>query len=305
MDPRQTDRVMSATKRFETHRRRLLGLAYRMLGSRADAEDIVQDAWFKWAQSDHRAIENEAAFLTTVVSRLCLDRLKRERPKRLAYTGCWLPEPIIDADLMSACGASELADDLSFALLLALERLSALERAAFLLHDIFDTPFADVATAIGRSEAAVRQLCARARRALRASKRQRAAAPEKHTALLNAFMAALASSDADSLQALLREDVIAITDSGGITPAFPRPLRGARRVARILTAKRHALERPAGTWSVVPTVINGAAGIVSLHNETVAVAIALDVQDGRIASIYLVRGARKLAALPVHRIARG
>ena len=228
MDRRETGRVMSATKRFEAHRRRLLGLAYRMLGSRADAEDIVQDAWLRWAQTDHRAIENEAAFLTTVVSRLCLDYLKRERPKRFAYIGCWLPEPIIDPDSMSASGASELADDLSFALLLALERLSALERAAFLLYDVFDTPFADIATALGRSEAAVRQLCARARRALRAGKRQRAASPEAHAALLNAFMAALASSDADAVQALLRQDVIAISDSGGRAPTFPRPLRGAR-----------------------------------------------------------------------------
>src|SRR5579862_506293 len=158
---------MTSIIRFEAYRGRLLGLAYRMLGSRADAEDMVQDAWLKWTQADRTDVENDESFLTTIVTRLCLDRLKFERTRRQSYIGPWLPEPIVDAHALSPQTASEIADDLSYALLLALERLSPLERAAFLLHDVFDRPFAELAATLERSEVAVRQLAARARKAVR------------------------------------------------------------------------------------------------------------------------------------------
>src|SRR5579864_2936139 len=147
------------------YRRRLLGLAYRMLGSRSDAEDVVQDAYLRFA--DAHDIHNPEAFLVTVVTRLCLDRLKSARAQREIYVGPWLPEPVFDAEGLSPDAATELADDLSFALLLALDRLSPLERAAFLLHDVFDMPFSEVAGMIDRTEPACRQLAARARRAVR------------------------------------------------------------------------------------------------------------------------------------------
>ncbi|MGA7803333.1 sigma-70 family RNA polymerase sigma factor, partial [Bradyrhizobium sp.] len=147
------------------HRGRLLGLAYRMLGSRSDAEDVVQDAYLRFAGA--RDVQNTEAFLVTIVTRLCLDRLKSARAQREVYVGPWLPEPVFDASGLSAEAATELADDLSFALLLALDRLSPLERAAFLLHDVFDRPFAEVAAMLDRSEAACRQLAARARRGVR------------------------------------------------------------------------------------------------------------------------------------------
>ncbi len=167
------------------HRGRLLGLAYRMLGSRSDAEDIVQDAYLRFAGAED--VHNPEAFLVTVVTRLCLDRLKSAKTQREVYVGPWLPEPVCDAEGLSADAATELADDLSFALLLALDRLSPMERAAFLLHDVFDTPFSEIAAMLDRSEAACRQLATRARRAVRDERPAPAATPDNHARLLMAF----------------------------------------------------------------------------------------------------------------------
>src|SRR5215813_3551228 len=176
------------------YRKRLIGLAYRMLGSRSDAEDVVQDAYLRFAGAQD--VHNEEAFLVTVVTRLCLDRLKSAKTQRELYVGPWLPEPVFDADGLSAEAATELADDLSFALMLALERLSPLERAAFLLHDVFDRPFSEVAQMVDRSEPACRQLAARARRAVRderpVPKAAPKAAPDSHARLLGAFCEAAA-----------------------------------------------------------------------------------------------------------------
>src|SRR5689334_20618847 len=167
------------------HRGRLLGLAYRMLGSRSDAEDVVQDAYVRFAGA--RDVRNPEALLVTIVTRLCLDRLKSARAQREVYVGPWLPEPVFDADGLAADAATELADDLSFALMLALERLSPLERAAFLLHDVFDRPFSEVALTLERTEPACRQLAARARSAVRDQRPTPAAAHDKHARLLSAF----------------------------------------------------------------------------------------------------------------------
>jgi RNA polymerase sigma-70 factor (ECF subfamily) len=156
--PRETDALAP-------YRPRLLGLAYRMLGSRSDADDVLQDAYLRFSEA--KDVRNPEAFLVTVVTRLCLDRLKSAQARREVYVGPWLPEPIVDAEAMTADATTELADDLSFALLLALDRLSPLERAAFLLHDVFDMPFADVARTLDRTEAACRQLATRARQAVR------------------------------------------------------------------------------------------------------------------------------------------
>src|SRR5258708_17317761 len=173
------------------HRGRLLGLACRMLGSRSDAEDVVQDAYLRFAGA--RDVHNPEAFLVTVVTRLCLDRLKSAKAQREVYVGPWLPEPVFDAEGLSPDAATELADDLSFALLLALDRLSPLERAAFLLHDVFDVQFAAVARMIDRNEAACRQLATRARRPVPEARPAPAAAPDNHEGLLTAFSEAVIS----------------------------------------------------------------------------------------------------------------
>src|SRR3569832_1406809 len=199
-------RSMSSSKPHDRdplapYRRRLLGLAYRMLGSRSDAEDVVQDAYLRYV--DAHDVRNTEAFLVTVATRLCLDRLKSARAQREIYVGPWLPEPVFDAEGLSADAATELADDLSFALMLALDRLSPLERAAFLLHDVFDTPFAEIAAMLDRTAASCRQLASRARRAARDDRPPPAAPPDSHARLLQAFGEAVASGDVARLAELL------------------------------------------------------------------------------------------------------
>jgi RNA polymerase sigma-70 factor, ECF subfamily len=276
------------------HRGRLLGLAYRMLGSRSDAEDIVQDAYLRFAGAQD--VHNTEAFLVTTVTRLCLDRLKSARAQREVYVGSWLPEPVFDAQDLSAATASELADDLSFALLLAFDRLSPLERAAFLLHDVFDTPFADVAGMLDRSEAACRQLAARARRAVRDERPAPAAAPESHGRLLHAFAEAAASGDVSRLATLLREDAILIADSGGRKLAPLNRVSGADRIARFFIGVRN--KNAGRDVRVVPMMINGAAGALVYLDAEVDFTASIAIDGDRIAAIYLVRNPDKLRHAP-------
>jgi RNA polymerase sigma-70 factor (ECF subfamily) len=282
---------------FEAHRGRLLGLAYRMLGVRADAEDVVQDAWLRWASADRDEIENPEAFLGTIVTRLCLDRLKSARAAREIYVGPWLPEPVLDAEALSPHAATELADDLSFALLLALERLSPLERAAFLLHDVFDAPFSEVAQALDRSEPAVRQLAARARQAVRSERPARHAPPEAHARLLAAFAEAVAGPDATKLKALLRDDVVVWSDGGGKRYAALNPIRGAERVTRFFEGvlrKQRAEGREIG---IRAAEINGTPGLLFYLDGVFDQTLALSVIDDRIAAFYLVRNPDKLGGV--------
>src|SRR4051795_10363834 len=252
---------MSSNRRHDDdplapYRGRLLGLAYRMLGSRSDAEDVVQDAYIRFAGAHD--IHDPEAFLVTIVTRLCLDRLKSAKAQREVYIGPWLPEPVFDAERLSADAATELADDLSFALLLALDRLSPMERAAFLLHDVFDTPFAEVASMLDRSEAACRQLATRARRAVRDERPAPVATPDNHAHLLMAFSEAATSGNVARLAALLCEDAIAITDGGGRKTAALNPIMGADKIARFfigVTAKNAGHD-----IRIEPAVINGAFG---------------------------------------------
>src|ERR1700754_2210026 len=246
------------------HRGRLLGLAYRMLGSRSDAEDVVQDAYLRFAGAQD--IHNAEAFLVTIVTRLCLDRLKSAKAQREIYIGPWLPEPVFDAEGLPADAATELADDLSFALLLALDRLSPLERAAFLLHDVFDTSFAEIARVLERNEPTCRQLAARARRAVRNERPAPAATPDSHARLLDAFGEAVRSGDVTRLAALLREDAIAITDGGGRKTAALNPVMGADKVARFFVG---LMAKNAGhDLRVEPRIINGMVGaLVYLDGE--------------------------------------
>jgi len=282
---------------FHTHRGRLLGLAYRMLGSRADAEDAVQDAWIKWASAERRGVENSEAFLVTTVTRLCLDRLKSARAKREIYVGPWLPEPVPDADALSPHAATELAEDLSFALLLALERLSPLERAAFLLHDVFDAPYTDVAATLGRSEAAVRQLASRARKAVQDERRSAPAPAAAHERLLSAFVAAVAQGDAGALKALLREDAVALSDGGGKKAAALNPIIGADKVARFFLGLARKLSTRGAAISFTARQINGAPGLLLHVDGVLDQAVSLSIADDAIAAVYLVRNPDKLRAL--------
>jgi len=275
------------------HRGRLLGLAYRMLGSRSDAEDIVQDAYLRFAGAQD--VHNAEAFLVTVVTRLCLDRLKSARAQREVYVGPWLPEPVFDAEGLSAEAATELADDLSFALLLALDRLSPMERAAFLLHDVFDTPFSEIAAMLGRTEAACRQLATRARRAVRDQRPAPAATPDNHARLLQAFGEAVTSGSVARLAELLREDAVAITDGGGRKTAARNPILGADKVARFfigLAAKNAGHE-----IRVEPAMINGAIGALLYLDGELDHTMSMAVDGDKIAAIYIVRNPDKLRHL--------
>src|SRR5258707_3018168 len=276
------------------HRGRLLGLAYRMLGSRSDAEDIVQDAYLRFAGVPD--VQNPEAFLVTIVTRLCLDRLKSAKAQREVYVGPWLPEPVFDAEGLSPDAATELADDLSFALLLALDRLSPLERAAFLLHDVFDVQFAEVARMIDRSEAACRQLATRARRAVREARPAPAAAPDNHARLLNAFSEAVISGDVSRLAGLLRQDAIAMTDGGGRKTAALNPIKGADKIARFFVSL--AAKNADRDVRVEPTMINGTVGALIFLDGEVDHSVSMAIDGDRIAAIYIVRNPDKLRHVP-------
>ena len=199
---------------FESRRSALLGLAYRMLGSRSEAEDVVQDAFLRWHRAERPAIEDPSSYLRTIVTRLCLDRMKSAQRQREIYVGQWLPELMVDENL-DAPSASDLAHDLSVALMMTLERLSPLERAAFLLHAVFECDFPEVARALGRSEPACRQLAARARAHIREERPRFTATPEEGQALAEAFRKAAESGDVLALRELMAADAVLYTDGGG------------------------------------------------------------------------------------------
>lgn len=275
------------------YRPRLLGLAYRMLGSRSDAEDVVQDAYLRFIGTEN--VRNPEAFLVTVVTRLCLDRLKSARAQREIYVGPWLPEPVFDTDGLSTEVATELADDLSFALLLALDRLSPQERAAFLLHDVFDISFSEIAAMIGRSEPACRQLAARARRAVR-DERPPPAAADSHAHLLQAFLVAVTSGDLSRLTGLLRDDAVAVTDGGGRKTAALNPIYGADKIARFFIS---VAGKAAGRdIRIEAAVINGSAGALLYMDGELDHSLSISIDGERIAAIYLVRNPDKLRHAP-------
>ncbi len=282
---------------FQSARPRLLGLAYRMLGSRADAEDILQDAWLRYQSAAPESIETPDAWLTTVVTRLSLDRLRRVRVQREVYTGPWLPEPVADADSLSPEAATELADDLSFALLLTLERLTPAERAAFLLHDVFDTPFPAVASALERSEAACRQLASRARKAVRQARPRQSATDADHLALLQQFVTAIGSGQTEGLMQLLATDAIAYADGGGVRLSALNPIRGRRNIARFFAGLARKLSARGTVIAMQVTTLNARPAVLVHLDGELDQTLSLDVGDGLIRQVYSVRNPEKLTRL--------
>lgn len=275
---------------FEARRGAMTGLAYRMLGSRADAEDVVQDAWIRWRGVEADAVTNPAGFLNKVVTRLCLDRLKSARARREVYVGEWLPEPVVDED------HPDLGEDLSVAFLLALERLTPLERAAFLLHDVFDASFADVARTLGRTEAACRQLAARAREHVKTAKPRYRPSPEEEQRLTSAFLAATLSGDESLLRGVLAQDVVMHSDGGGIAKATLNPVFGLEKAVRLVLGLKKKFPTPEGATARLAR-INGAPGIVFSQDGVVFQTMGLEIADGRIAAVYTMRNPEKLARL--------
>lgn len=275
---------------FEAQRPRLLRLGYRMLGSVSEAEDIVQEAWLRWA-AKAESVDTPAAYLTRVVTRLCLDQLKSARARRETYIGAWLPEP-----LMGTTEAQEsIADDVTLTLMLALERLSPLERAAFLLHDIFDMALSDVATTLGREPAAVRQLASRARKHVQHARPRFTVEAAEADRIARAFFAAAREGDAAALSALLAQDVEIHSDGGGKVIAFRNVVRGIDRALRLFAGLRRKYK--SAPMLLRTAMINGLPGYISIDRGDVLQTTALDVRDGRIAAIYIVRNPDKLRHL--------
>lgn len=283
---------------FHAHARHLRALAYRMLGSRADAEDVVQDAWLRWQATDHASVLHARAFLSQVVTRLCLDRLQSARARREHYVGTWLPEPLVNEELDPGPeAATEFAQDVSMAFMLALERLSPLERAAFLLHDVFDLDFDEVADRLGRSAAACRQLASRARAHVRAGYARCEVKQEDSQRLLLAFTQALAVGDVDGLARTLAADAVFVADGGGLVSAVPRPLMGAALIAKAMVGFRKLYDLSRMTME--PAVVNGLPGWVQhdIDGTPLSAASIRMGADGLIAAIHVVRNPQKLAHL--------
>ena len=286
---------MDATEVFETLRPRLLGVAYRILGSVADAEDVLQDAWMRWSRTDAGSVANPEAYLVTVVGRRATDFLRAARRRRETYTGPWLPEPVAnEPDPADPAAAAELADSLSMALLVVLETLSPLERAAFVLREVFDRPYAEVAATLGRSEQAVRQLVHRARGRVDDGHARFSADAATHTQVVSRFLAACQGADLDALLAVLAPDVVIISDSGGQAQAPRRPVYGQDKVARLLVG--FAGRVPEGlTFGL--EYFNGSVGIVARIDGVPFAAMAVTVAEGAVQSLQLIVNPEKLAFL--------
>lgn len=271
---------------FHPLRPSLVRIAYRMLGSVADAEDVVQDAFLRWLDVDRNAVREPAAFLRRVVTRLCLDRLKSVRRRRETYVGTWLPEPVVE----SAEGG---LDDVTLPLLMALERLSPLERAAFLLHDVFGLDFEEVAATIGREPAACRQLASRARPNVRADRPRYPVPRERGFKIAEAFFAASRDGELELLRALLAADVTVYADGGEKASAHAAPVAGLDNVMRLFAtfASIFAVSR---SRLVRYGFINGLPGFVTIERGDILQTTALEIEDGRVVAVYVVRNPDKL-----------
>jgi RNA polymerase sigma-70 factor (ECF subfamily) len=288
------------------HARRLRALAYRMLGSRAEAEDIVQEVWLRWAEVDESQIENVGAYLGRLCTNLCLDKLGSAAVRREQYVGVWLPEPLLEDEILFGWAPSperqaEYAEDVSVAFMLALERLSPLERAAFLLHDVFDLEYDEIAGHLDRSDSTCRQLVSRARRNVKSDYARREVAEEERQRLTTAFAAAIRTQDMAALTQVLVEDAVMLADGGGKAKSISRPLHGSGGIAKALIGWAK-LEHNHG-WRIEPAVVNGLPGCLILDDhqdgalvQTVAFSPAAD-GSGRIGAIYIQRNPDKLAAL--------
>jgi len=273
---------------FESHRDLLMGVAYRMLGSVSDAEDMVQEAWLRWR--DTGSVESPRAWLVRTVSRLCLDRLKSARVQREHYYGTWLPEPLVDSLAEPPSGVVD--ESVSIALMLVLEKLTPTERAGFLLHDVFGYSFDEIAGILEKSEPACRKLVSRARERVRAEKPRFAATQAEHEDLLHRFMTACRGGEMEPLMHLFSEGVALYSDGGGKATAVPKILSDPDVIARFFIRIVQDLE--ARYYELRPTHFNGAPGVLFLVGGTLVTALSLDIREGKIHAIYGHRNPDKL-----------
>jgi RNA polymerase sigma-70 factor (ECF subfamily) len=289
---------MERTEVFVQHRGRLYGIAYRMLGSRAEADDIVQEAWLRWARAGHD-IRAPEAWLVTATTRLCIDRLRQLRAEREHYVGPWLPEPLTLDAAPPADRAAELASDLSVAFLAVLERLAPEERAAFRLHDLFDSDYGDIAEILGKSEAACRQIVSRARRRVREDQPRVQVSAEARSRLLHRLVEAVQTQDPSKLMDVLAAEASWTSDGGGKTKAAKKVVRGAEHVARFATGVFH---RYLAQLEFRDLVINGEAGIGAFFQGRLLSVISIRTDGQRILDVFSILNPDKLRGLATHAV---
>lgn len=282
------------TTLFTRLRPRLFGVAYRMLGSSHEAEDVVQDVWLRWHGADQAQIENPEAWLVATTTRRAIDGLRLARHAREHYVGMWLPEPLLTDDDTTPEYVLETASDLSVAFLNVLERLAPDARAAFLLHDVFDQDYEVVARILDKTEAACRQIVHRARLQLRQERPRYNVPHDVHQKLMRRFAEAVSSGDFKTMKALMAESAVLIGDGGGIVTSFPEPMVGSARIAQLLYAP-HLRRR--GQLRVVPAMFNGRLGLLRYFDDVLESAMAFDTDGEHITEILVQRNPHKLQSL--------
>jgi RNA polymerase sigma-70 factor (ECF subfamily) len=296
IDAQDPDQDSARLTTFNQYRGLLFSIAYRMVGSATDAEDLLQEAFIRWQQAADSEIRSPKAFLITIVSRLCINHLQSARVQREEYVGQWLPEPLATDPASDPLGVLHADESISMAFLVMLERLTPVERAVFLLREIFDYKYADIATALGLEEANCRQILRRAHLHVRAVRPRFTASPREHDDLLERFREATQSGDMDRLLALLADDVVLHSDGGGKAIAVPNLLNGAERIARGIVRGLGKLVPQDRVQRVVQ--INGQSAIVSYLDGQPHSVLTLDVSQGRIQAIYIVTNPAKLTHVP-------
>jgi RNA polymerase sigma-70 factor (ECF subfamily) len=280
------------TQTFESHRPKLRGIAYRMLGSRSDAEDIVQDAYLRWHRAPTEEIRTPEAWLTTVVTRLSIDRLRQAKAEREAYVGPWLPEPVVE----SADATTELASSLSVAFLVVLERLAPEERAAFLLHEVFESDYDEIAQILGKSEAACRQLVSRARKRVHEERPRMQVSEAARTTLLNRFVQAILMRDKDAMMAVLATDAAWVSDGGGKARAALKPVIGNEAVARFALG---VIGRYADQATFRHVSVNGETGLALYFGEQLISVMSIRTDGHRILDVFSTLNPAKLSQIGV------
>jgi RNA polymerase sigma-70 factor (ECF subfamily) len=287
--------MMTDSSLFAALRPRLFAIAYRMLGTRADADDVVQDAWLRWHGSDRTAVQSPEAWLVTIATRLAIDRLRTRLSERSAYVGWWLPEPIVELDERTPESSAELASEVSMAFMWVLERLSPEERAAFLMRQVFEHEYADIADMLGKSEAACRQMVHRAQQRVQQQQPRFAVPREQHQALLGRFMAAAQNGDRAAMKTLLADDVQLVADGGGKVNSYLRVLHGAGRVAGSFWSLEHQYPQQV---MYRQARVNGEPGLLRYVGGKLESAQSFLIDNDRIVAVFIVRNPDKLAGVP-------
>ncbi|WP_433573449.1 RNA polymerase sigma-70 factor [Streptomyces sp. CA-251247] len=279
-----------ATEAFVAHRDLLFTVAYEMLGSAADAEDVLQEAWLRWVKVDQSQVRDQRAFLVRITTRQALNRLRTLKRRREAYVGPWLPEPLLTAP--DVAEDVELSENLSLALMYILETLSPTERAVFVLREVFDFGYEDIAAAIDKSAAAARQIAHRARRHVDARRPRTPASPEEARAALESFRCALATGDLQGLLDVLAPDVVFVSDGGGLRLAALRPVVGPDKVLRYMAG---SVDKAGGVLTGESTTVNGNPGLVLRLDGVIDGVLAFRVENARVTGLYYVRNPEKLS----------